>query len=617
MTNFRAQVQLKGMRAIKANRDGSISVSVRVANLNYLLNGTCPIYLLFDGERGEFWYVWAHEEEKRLEAASPDWKKQQEITLRFTQRLNTDAFDAIIDRILREGCMLRHIHDTLARATTSDHVIIRIAPSSLESTVPSQALEILMASGPAIVASGYPEGVLQLLALIDPQTGSAPRLQLTAGYAEYTLGKHYHALAHIRQALARSQELSKRDRTFLSRLRDACELKAGIIDEETYQRRTDERARALTGLESLEAQLEVLQYRGLRERDPDDRAAVAGEVRSITHQILNHPEATEAAKLAAGLTLLYIQGTEANLEVTNQWGLFRMRAHMLPGHARGSLEGYRQAIRRLADWETSSGAALKKAYDLGHPILIGEAHAVMLSVFLAELMSQKFEALFYDKPFKVYERTMSRVLESFTSALAIYSLNGAVEGRLRVNILKMDFLELTGDLVRAKELARQIYPEADAMGFANFAERARELLEERTLLMRLERDVRQLKQTDEDVSIAGQSDEDLQRFAHDIVMSLGLPPARLPVVQRCCQSMREVTQERCRWCRYLELFEEQQRTFDPTTAFSVLPNQRCVCGKLGHETKIVTSDAKALIGAFKQLYCADCKDRDPKQPGGG
>jgi hypothetical protein len=38
-----------------------------------------------------------------------------------------------------------------------------------------------------------------------------------------------------------------------------------------------------------------------------------------------------------------------------------------------------------------------------------------------------------------------------------------------------------------------------------------------------------------------------------------------------------------------------------------------VCEKFGHETKIVTSDAKALIGAFKQLYCANCQDRAPKQ----
>ena len=613
MTNFRAQVQLKGSASVQANQDGSISLSVNTANLNYLLNGPCPIYLLFDAKKREFWYAWAQDENRRLEAANPGWREQGEVTLRFTQRLTLDALGQITNRILWIGRSIRQFNDSIARSTTNDPVIIQIDPATLDTTDPSQARIILMASGPAIVASGYPKQALQLLALIDIQTRSIPRLQLTAGYAEYMLGKHYNALGHLRQAMARSQDLSNRDRVFISRLRDACELKAGIIDTETYQRRTDERARALSGLESLEAQLEVYQYRCLRERDPAVRATLTERIRGITHQVLNHPEATEAVKLGANLTHLYIQGTEANMEVTNQLGMSRMRASMFPGHVKGSPGGYRQAISRLADWEKSSTAALKKAYDLGHPILIGEAHAVVLSVYLAELMSQRVEALFYDKTFKVAEQTVSKVLQGITSALAIYDLNGAVEGRLRVNILKMDFLEIAGDLAGAKTLAEQIYPEADAMCFASFAERAKELLEDRTLLMQVERDATRLKQTDEDVSIAGQSDEDVQRFARDVLLSSGLPPSRLSVVEQCCNSLREVARERCNWCRHLDVLEEQPRTPDPATAYRVLPNQKCVCEKFDYETKIVTSDVRGLIDAFKHLYCASCKDRAPKQ----
>jgi hypothetical protein len=613
MTNFRAQVQLKGVVSAETNKDGSISLSVRTANLNYLLNGTSPIYLLFDAKREEFLYVWAREEEKRLGAVNSDWKNQQEVTLRFTRRLTTDTLAAIVDHILREGRMLRHIHDALARSTTSEHVTFRIDSCSLETTDPSQALTILMASGPAIVASGYPEQALQLLALIDPRTGSAPRLQLTAGYAEYMLGKHYSAIGHIRQAMARAQELSKRDQSFLSRLKDASEFRVGIIDADAYQQRADERARALTGLESLEAQLEVLQRRYLGERNPEVRANLAKETREITRRILNHPEATPPIKLSASLTLLYIEGTEANMGVTNQLVLSRMRASVFPGRTKQTLEGCRQAISRLAVWHASSIDALNQAFDLGHPILIGQAHIVVLGVFLAGLMSQRIEALYYDREFKVDDEARSRVLQGIKSALAIYDINGAVEDRLRVNALKMDFLEITGDLAGAKELAQRIYPEADAMGLANLAQQAKELLEERSLLMRVERDVLKLKETDEDVSIAAQSDEEIQRFARETLLSLGLPAGRMKIVEQCCLYMREVARERCHWCRYLQMLEEQPRTPDPATAHSTLPNQKCVCEKFGHATKIVTSDAHALIGAFKQLYCAGCKDRDPKQ----
>jgi hypothetical protein len=43
MTNFRGQVQLKASAHAIPNADGTISLSVNTANLNYLLNGTAPL----------------------------------------------------------------------------------------------------------------------------------------------------------------------------------------------------------------------------------------------------------------------------------------------------------------------------------------------------------------------------------------------------------------------------------------------------------------------------------------------------------------------------------------------------------------------------------------------
>ncbi|MGO8733303.1 MAG: DUF4365 domain-containing protein [Terriglobia bacterium] len=618
MTNFRAQVQLKGTKSIDPNQDGSMSLPVEPKNLNYLLNGPIPIYVLFDAKRNEFWYVWAQEENRRLESADRKWKQQTRVNLRFTKRLTADALSQVRDQILHVGRSLRQINDSIARSTTSERVVFQIDPASLETTDPSKARIILMANGPTIVASGYPRKALQLLALVDTQTGNMPRIQLIAGYAEYTLGKYYNSLGHLRQAMARSQELSGRDRAFVNRLRDACELKLGIIDTETYQRRAEERTRALTGVESLEAQLEIYQHQCLTARNPDVRPTLASKVREVTQQILNHPDATEPAKLAASLAHLYIQGTEANMEVTNQKGLSRMRASMFPNQGQPMAGRYGFAIHHWSDWEKWSDAALKKAYALGHPILIGEAHAVVLAVYLNRLLSQRVEALFYDKPFRVASDTASKVLAGIESALAVYNLSGAVEGRLRVNVLNMDFLEIEGDLAGAKKLAKQIYPEAEAMCFASFAERAKETLEDRSLLMRIERDVKQLKLTDKDISMACMSDGDVKRFAQDILLSCRLPESRLGVVEECCKSLRVVAQERCNWCRHLDVWEEKPAEPDPATAFTHLPNQRCICEKFGHETRIITTDLRGLIGAFKQMYCTNCKDRVPLQaPGRG
>ena len=46
-TNFRAQVQLKGTRSLKPNKDGSYSLTgLSTSNLQYLLNAPIPIYIL-------------------------------------------------------------------------------------------------------------------------------------------------------------------------------------------------------------------------------------------------------------------------------------------------------------------------------------------------------------------------------------------------------------------------------------------------------------------------------------------------------------------------------------------------------------------------------------------
>jgi hypothetical protein len=45
-TNMRSQVQLKATDSASKTLDGSISLPVDTSNLNHLLNGPCPVYIL-------------------------------------------------------------------------------------------------------------------------------------------------------------------------------------------------------------------------------------------------------------------------------------------------------------------------------------------------------------------------------------------------------------------------------------------------------------------------------------------------------------------------------------------------------------------------------------------
>lgn len=614
MTNFRAQVQLKATASVEPNQDGSISFPVRTANLNHLLNGTCPVYLLFDAGTKDFWYVWAHDESLRLQTINPAWKNQETVTLRFTERLALDTLSAVVDCVLREGRLIREIRDSLARSTTNEPVVISIDSASLAVTDPIQAQHILLASGLTIVAAGFPSEALRLLDLIDPRTKIVARFQLTAGYAHYILGNHYAALGHIRQALARAQELSQNERSFLDNLKDTCELRVGIIDYSTHRQRAEARAQASGGLVLLQERLEMAYYRSLRARDEGTRTALTKEVREVVSQILGDSDASEAVKVQARLTLLHVEGAGATSAVAHQLGLDWMRQHLATTYGTHLAADYRQVTARLADWEASANNALKAAYDLGHPFLTAQALSIWVAICISQLLNKRIDALYRNKVFQVPEAIASRARQSVATASAILERAGSVEGKLRISILHADFLEITGDLAAAKKLAAEIRPEAEAMGFTDIAGRASDILADRTLLKEFEREEERFKQTDEDIWFAQLSDEELRSLTRDTLQTLGIPMDRVGIAEQSSRNDREIARERVHWCRHLELLENLSQTLDPGKAFISLPNRKCVCQKFGYETRIETSEAQTLVGTFKKMFCTGCEARDPKLP---
>jgi hypothetical protein len=108
MTNFRAQVQLKASAEIKVLKDGSASLSIKASNLNYLLNGVAPIYILYDARGDQFWYTWARDEATRLENSTPNWRDQTWVTIRFTKLANVYHPGNMTESLLSYGILIPH-----------------------------------------------------------------------------------------------------------------------------------------------------------------------------------------------------------------------------------------------------------------------------------------------------------------------------------------------------------------------------------------------------------------------------------------------------------------------------------------------------------------------------
>ena len=188
-TNCRAQIQLKAAESWKQNRDGSVSLSVKTSNFNYLLNGTSPIYILWNSENEELRYAWARDECRRIELTNADWRNQSSITLRFERVLDEKGFDDIHNRVHFEAELQRCLHEHSRSSRDSEQFLESLSKLqnaveerrrySLYASTSAQQLAILKAamlvggsvtSGTAEFLDVSPEQVAEIVAILRGET---------------------------------------------------------------------------------------------------------------------------------------------------------------------------------------------------------------------------------------------------------------------------------------------------------------------------------------------------------------------------------------------------------------------------------------------------------------
>jgi hypothetical protein len=216
------------------------------------------------------------------------------------------------------------------------------------------------------------------------------------------------------------------------------------------------------------------------------------------------------------------------------------------------------------------------------------------------------DAIVHETSYEVGAAARASIERMFEEASKLNEIKGSSEGRLEIEELQADFLELQGNREAAKKLASQTYPVAQAMGFGPIAEKAKLLLDDDTLLLQWERTYEQLEAEDADFQNANQSDEELNRVANQLIRSVQSPPVRLDVLLELLCSFRQISRERVDWCCHLQILEDRTMT-------SNLPTRICFCERFGYESQEVSTDAAVVIADFKQIFCTSCPARAPKR----
>lgn len=480
-TNLRAQVQLKGTDSDKVNADGSVPVKVDVSNLNYLLNGLSPLYVLYVVPRDELRFLWAREEVNRLNQMNPGWERQDTVTLHFKHLLTKDSLADIHEQIRKEAQLQRRVHDILGRASSSERVVTSIDPATLENTDPDQAFELLMTSGTTIVASGYASYVRELAAVLNPDKARAPRIQLIRGYAEFTLGRYQIALGSLAEASLNIDELSPKDRQFLTIIRDACDYHTGRISLGEYSDRIEARATQGAGVAAFD-HINRIRYALFKGPDLKHRTTLLEEMRSAVGQMLRREDVGDSYKLMARLVLLESEGHQSLLHALNDMskaflgGLF--------GHAAGVQTLLQSQSKRYQLWERGMNVALQEAIATNNPLLTADALLTRTTIKTTFLTTFRLITEIFGAPIAVSRALISEAMSDAERAVQLHSQAGQLEGEIRAKLMKADLLALTDQEPAAIELAKEVLPKAQAMNYVSHIEHAKDLIAEQSLFKR-------------------------------------------------------------------------------------------------------------------------------------
>lgn len=615
--NCRAQVQLKSTDdgPEKFNKDGSYSLSVDTANLNYLMNGPCPMYVMWFSTANVFRYAWAHDEWQHLDREKPDWKEQDTFTIRLTNAMTPAVMDEIRDRILNVARMQRHVHENLARSAPAENVVVGINAKTLETTDPTELYQRLKDSGMTLVSAGYGKRVLEWFRLLNPGNAGEARIQLVAAFAQSSLGQHHAAIGHLGAAVIGRAALSEDDKQFLEYLRGACDYHIGKIDGAEYLRREQAWSERLTGVRGAEHRLEVQRLNRLPVKDVTERARLLGEMRETVDEILTAADAVEAQKIQARAMLLAAEGDDLNTQMIDDSGQVAMRQGMGMPTQSMARQAADDAIRRWNEWKAKADSILSDAVALEHPVLIADALSVRVTQHVSMLILERLNAIGQGNDQPPPQPVVEQLIRDAEQAIDVYKTAGNIEGELRLKMLEADLYDAAGDAAKAKPIAEEVLPVAEALAFERQASSARQHVEGNTTFQAFSSRMAARRPQDQDLLLAVEPDENLRSMARDLLRQLGAPADRIANAVIETFSMRQIARERVTWCRHLDLISDERPLQSPITAFREEPERICICKALSCESAIPHRDTDTVIGAFKQAYCNGCGLRSPLGPG--
>lgn len=309
--------QLKSKEELKVNQDGSRSKTLETSNIEYLLNGGHPAYYgFYIKEEDEFYYRHLNPILRELVEKPKDWEDQPTHTLRFTEKVDKTAVDAIYDMALQHGKMLRKVNAQnamrLPTANPDDKILI---DGNLTVTTDLEVIQAIETIGIHLSNTGNWKGILAIHRRGSSSGTRSSIYNLVIAIAQYNTGSIAAALPFIRSAYKAKESLPPALQGTLTYFDAVIRHTLGILSEADF----DDALATIPATDEIALYVELgsLKKQYALDLEADQERAYSTFSAGV-EQLKQSPGASENLVLMAECELILLEGSRNNMNLVRE-----------------------------------------------------------------------------------------------------------------------------------------------------------------------------------------------------------------------------------------------------------------------------------------------------------
>jgi hypothetical protein len=232
-TNFRFAIQLKATQSAQ-NEDGSISFSIDVSNINYLMNNGMPAYyILYQKDLDGFYYETTAAVHEGLTIKYNNDNFPDKFTIRFDKQLTTSVLQSLHADIFHRGILLRNLNGllnvNLQQGKLSSNIII---DENQKVYTTEQKAQFIEKYGFLLLNKRNFKRIVDIEQQCYPLPVVSATFHFVSGMAYYHRSQMYKAIDHFKSATKIKDLLNQDLQSMLSYYYEMAKYSLGMISSE-------------------------------------------------------------------------------------------------------------------------------------------------------------------------------------------------------------------------------------------------------------------------------------------------------------------------------------------------------------------------------------------------